>query len=91
MLGKQSREFHCSRVFENAGKTLALVYEILLESDLKSTVNYYKARICAILKRHCVSFVEELQVYTVYAVLYKKFNFCFQTGNYFPKMRVETL
>ena len=29
MLGKQPREFHCSRVFGNPGKALALVYEIL--------------------------------------------------------------
>jgi hypothetical protein len=28
LLGKQPREFYCSRVFGNPGKTLALVYEI---------------------------------------------------------------
>ena len=29
LIGKQSREIDCSRVFGNPGKTLALVYEIL--------------------------------------------------------------
>ncbi len=44
MLGKQSREFHCSRLFGNPGKTLALVYEIccinvlLLKFDLRSRI-----------------------------------------------------